>query len=932
MRRSTLASKLVSAATAGERHSLLRANASLADDLLAAELLEICYTRWMSKPALTRRSAAAAVLLADVNPTDHIKATANWIDGIAKITLGRFDAALSLLDAADNGFCKISADVESAKTRVAKLIAYGMIGRYDKAAAEGASALKVFVKSGDQLSAGKIELNLSNIVSRQGLHREAKRLCRSACGRFESAGASELQAMAENGLANSAMELNELDAAEAYYKAALSTAKAAKMDVTVAEIEASMGNLAAFRNRYADALRRLESSRDRYDLIGMPHQSAIAELEVADLYTELNLVNEAADAYKRVVKVFRGKRLRGEEARALLGLAKTSLWTGDIASARRSLARGRKLFESERNPAGQVVALLGLVRFALDAGRITDAERELRNAEKLLTADLVRQRTEMELLRAEADLRRGNIADSKRALTDLMSKAVRSGDNETARQASIFLGEIALAAGDKRRAKAHFKRAVEHTEGIFETVGAEQLRIAFSEDKFRPYLLLAANFIDQNELTSAFEVIEMSRARALNESMGGRAKAKKRDERIDAAANELNWLYKRLESAAAADRDDILAKISNREKDLAAHRLRLTGRAAGPRKAVKRVVGNGLAKRVSQVAGRQHTIIEFFEIEGEISAFVIDGNGISVSRGLCTADEISHLLDELRLQFGTMRYGAALPAAFRAESKRRSETVLARLFDALVGPLLSRVRSASIVFIPCGVLNYVPFPALFHDGDYLITNYEITVSPSAAVWITVSGRRRRKANSGLLIGIDDATIPQVKNEIANVKRSLMPARILFGKSATTAAFVELASQYDVLHLACHGEFRSDNPAFSYLKLADGRLTMHDISGLDLRARLVTLSACETGISDIRNGDEIIGLSRGFLTAGASAMIVSLWNANDASTAKLMSLFYRYLQRNGSPATSLRQAQSKMSKMNDGDGHPYFWAGFVLVGK
>jgi CHAT domain-containing protein len=130
-----------------------------------------------------------------------------------------------------------------------------------------------------------------------------------------------------------------------------------------------------------------------------------------------------------------------------------------------------------------------------------------------------------------------------------------------------------------------------------------------------------------------------------------------------------------------------------------------------------------------------------------------------------------------------------------------------------------------------------------------------------------------------------------------------------------------------LHLACHGTFRPDNPAFSSLALFNENLTVADAQKLDLTGKFVALSACETGLNKIVSGEELIGLTRGFLAAGASSLLLSLWTVNDESTLGLMKNFYREMRGNN-PSKSLQLAQIQLLKEKS---HPYYWSPFVLIG-
>jgi CHAT domain-containing protein len=117
--------------------------------------------------------------------------------------------------------------------------------------------------------------------------------------------------------------------------------------------------------------------------------------------------------------------------------------------------------------------------------------------------------------------------------------------------------------------------------------------------------------------------------------------------------------------------------------------------------------------------------------------------------------------------------------------------------------------------------------------------------------------------------------------------------------------------------------------FSAIRLSDGWLSLYDLYSLRLRASLVTLSACETGVNDVLAGDELVGLARGFIQAGAGSVIVSLWAVDDVSTARLMRRFYTHFEAGFGPASAMRQAQTELRREYP---HPYFWAPFLAIGR
>ena len=131
-----------------------------------------------------------------------------------------------------------------------------------------------------------------------------------------------------------------------------------------------------------------------------------------------------------------------------------------------------------------------------------------------------------------------------------------------------------------------------------------------------------------------------------------------------------------------------------------------------------------------------------------------------------------------------------------------------------------------------------------------------------------------------------------------------------------------------IHIATHGWFRQDNPMFSSINLGNSQLSLFDLYQLNLPAELITLSGCGTGLNVVVGGDELIGLKRGLLYAGAQGLLLTLWDVNDQSTAEFMKLFYQRLQVDPDKARAFQYATAEVRKAY---AHPFYWAPFVLVG-
>jgi CHAT domain-containing protein len=184
-------------------------------------------------------------------------------------------------------------------------------------------------------------------------------------------------------------------------------------------------------------------------------------------------------------------------------------------------------------------------------------------------------------------------------------------------------------------------------------------------------------------------------------------------------------------------------------------------------------------------------------------------------------------------------------------------------------------------------------------------------------------------------------LPGAEAEVTAIARMYgADATLLRGSRATRAAFAAAAPRYGIIHLATLGVLNRHNPLFSFVTLApssgsDGRLEVHDLAALRLDARLVVLSACQTGLGagrlrDVPHGDDWVGLVGAFHAAGASRVLATLWPVHDGVTAQLMSRFYTELRAGRSEATSLAIAQRSVLA-DSRTRSPFYWAGFVLDG-
>ena len=256
------------------------------------------------------------------------------------------------------------------------------------------------------------------------------------------------------------------------------------------------------------------------------------------------------------------------------------------------------------------------------------------------------------------------------------------------------------------------------------------------------------------------------------------------------------------------------------------------------------------------------------------------------------------------------------------------ETNLASLYSDLIAPVRAHLRGNHLVIVPHGLLHQLPFHALTRDGTALLDEFEISFAPSASVLAWLLKKEPVSTSESLVVGVADPLAPHIQREAESVASDLENATLLLGESATLESLRSFAPRVRNIHIAAHGYFCEENPMFSSIRLGDSSLTLIDLYQLNLSADLVALSGCGTGMNVVLGGDELLGLVRGLLHAGAHSMLVSLWDVHDESTTEFMTLFYKNL-RSMTKSQALRLAAREVRKHRV---HPYYWAPFVLVGK
>lgn len=481
---------------------------------------------------------------------------------------------------------------------------------------------------------------------------------------------------------------------------------------------------------------------------------------------------------------------------------------------------------------------------------------------------------------------------------------------------------IALAEGDLPLAMELLRKAIEVIEQRRSFISSEAGRIGFVGDKQSVYAQLVNTLLRQERVEEAFDFVERAKSRALVDML-----AAKQDftahgadpEQVRRALAELDDLDRAAQEKEAAATGGHGLRL--RSLDLAREQLSQTA----PELAALVSVGSIPAGELGALLPAGEALVEYYYSGQDFHAFVLHGRQVRAVR-----------LDAPRLEAEVQ----ALRNALERVDSDAWQAVASRLYRRLWQPLEALLGPAQrVVVVAHGALHYLPFAALRDaDGKLLVERYGLRFLPSASVLKFLRSAPGGAAASLLALGNPDLGDPKLDlkfaaDEASAVSRLFPDARLLLRQEASETNFRKAGSAFRQLHIASHGSFRADAPLASGLHLArdadnDGVLTVGELYSMRLNADLVTLSACETGLGKIVNGDDIVGLARGFLYAGTRSIVASLWSVEDRATSELIQAFYRNLA-GMDKLEALREAQLATRRSF---AHPFFWAAFQLTGE
>jgi CHAT domain-containing protein/tetratricopeptide (TPR) repeat protein len=867
-------------------------------------------------PLVQQESWEASRLLAAITSEaarrglDEVEATGSYLQARAEVNLGHLDSALDLIARARRLWIDAGQLVSAWRTDLGRMHVLDDQGRHHEAIAVGEALVdNLRAAELDDADTGEAEWLLAAASENLGV-------CHGYLGHHSAA--LDAYAHAETAyrslgmhdevprpMANRGVELIEVGRPYESIPALQEAARGFEANgdhLYVAKCLAYLARAQLLCGSYLEAAAATQRATAYLEGQDTTTDYARIELVRAETLASLNLLNEALYVYDRVISKLEDAALQHDLAAAHQGRARTLTRLGRNREAWESFSRAEALYRTVGAAASAASASLGKSELAdpVEARRLAeDARVVLEDAGRAGDYGSALLRL-AQLARSPAEA--AGFLDSVAAILDEHDLPHLLWRERHER------GRLLLSQGKPVAARAALEQALELLDALRSTVAAEHHRLPFMAGREAVLDDLLQLLLAEGDVSAAYAMTNRARARTLVERLSGTLPAST----APPSSAELDAIYSQLLRAPGLD----ASRLRRDARDLEHDRMVLAAAATSREVPAWRRAEFGATP-----------VLTYQTVGEELVAFVHRGDSLIAVTEMAAISAVRHMLDRLDAQWRRFD-DPGLVARQQRHLLAATVDLLQQLHISLLAPLPNVLDNDSLLVVPCEPLGNVPFAAL-HDGTcHLVERLAVTVSPSLSVAHLAGTQRRTSRARRLAVGVVDDDTPDVAKEISAVAANSEHATVLLDDEATVAAFEENVADHDVLHLACHGVHRPDNPLFSALRLADRWLTAAEIARLDLDGQLVILSACSSGRQEaVGTGDELVGLPRAFLAAGAASVIVNLWPVTDDSSAALMTRLHHWLG-DSEPAAALRRAQ--LDLLADLP-HPYHWAPAVVLG-
>jgi CHAT domain-containing protein len=736
-----------------------------------------------------------------------------------------------------------------------------------------------------------------------------------------------------------------------------------KYDISIVGIYAALGKVYPEMGDYARGLLYLNKALDLAKALSEHDTIANVLNSIGYLYMEQEDYAQAKENFDRSLKVYQAENNQIEAAKVWLNLGVIEQRQDHYDEALVQFSLSLKAAKTAQITDAQLAAdeEIGVVLTAKGnfSGALEGFNRSLATAKE--TKNKTRQ-TELLWRSAGAYYDMGNYAQSTAVAEAAVALARASHLPKLTYLATTTLGESYAAQKKYDLAKETLTEAVRQLESLREQVAGSELETElFLENKVASYDALVNLLIKQGKTLDALLYAERAKGRVLldvlRDGKPDLAKAlmpaeKVETQRLKRRISEINDAIKKQETADSSSLNSLYAQLDAARLEYQSFQDALYATHPDLRTRSGRTASLTTADLDGLTADNNTAYLEYVAAKDGVSLFVLTKNKSSGAREIkvyplaVKADELAQKVNEFHDTLAEQRL------AYATEGRE--------LYTLLIAPAEQQLRNVgNLCIVPDSFLWNVPFQALMTPSErFLIEDHAVYYAPS----LSVLREMNRKKDTGEttstsliafgnpVVGKDEqrnadlCPLPEAEQEVISIAKSFdeKNSRVFIGRDASEKSFKTLAPTYSIVHLATHGVIDNRQPLYSHLLLTktegdpenDGRLEARQIMDMNLNADLAVLSACETANGKVAPGEGVIGMSWAFFVAGTRSIVVSQWKISSASTSEFMTAFYQNLRSaKKEPLTKARAMQRAALTVlkNDHYQHPFYWAGFVMVG-
>jgi hypothetical protein len=650
-----------------------------------------------------------------------------------------------------------------------------------------------------------------------------------------------------------------------------------------------------FAGLCGDVVTALESfarADEFYGRVGHPGRSAgVLASDRCEVMLAAGLWAEARQHAAHAVAALEAVGDISDLAEARLLFAKACLAAGDAPVARREAAIAHGAFVAAGREGWSIAAEFVGFRAATavpDADETVVVARAATMADELARLGWLSEATIVRVTAADIAISLGHV-EVGRALLQTASAARRQGRAGLRAEAWLATARLRLVDQDHDGARRAVLAGLRVLDQHRMTVGATDLRVGAAVHARGLADLGLGMALERGRPADVLRWAERVRAHAVEIP----AVRPPDDAGLAAALTELRRDRIALEEARRAGDGDPALAVTVRRHEERVRDLARVASGASARTGPMSVVA------LRRALGAHRRLVEFVDVHGQLSAVVIGGRR-HVLHHLGAVEPVAELIDAASFCLDRLARDSVSQASAEASAASLRD-VGHRLSQLLVEPL--GLDDCEVVIVPTGVLHGVPWGVL-----EILSERPVTIAASARRWLSRTTDHRLDPTLAVITG---PGLEHARREAAAVRGVRPEAEVLI--DASVEAALKALDRVATAHISCHGQFRSDSPMFSSLRLADGPLTVYDIEALGSPPALVVLPACNAGAAAVSVGNEVVGTAAALLGAGVGAVIAPLTNVNDAATVQVMELLHRELAAGRTPPAALARTRAGLGR-------------------